>query len=459
MPVKPTDALPEWASGAAYVAPGKPWDGTARRDATGLAGSAGDGFTPETPSADPPAENENEWLHRAWQWIDTWLRAGSFTADLDSRVVETDINGDTAIARLVLGGTANAMAPLSVSSNAAGAAASFTDTIGNFAATAAAGGASAALRGTNTGTGAGLEGISLGSTGPGVFGDAGSGGNAGVEGDGGTGGHGVQGTSGSAGGFGVRGVSINGSPAVQGEGSAADASSEGVQGVAGHDDAHGVRGFTTATANTGAAACRGDGRGDGDGVHGDAEDGYGVISESDVTTPTRAAHRLVPQDTDPSTHLEGDFYYNDAQVQPKIRDSAGWKGIWFTAGGIARGFDSDGGFALNNANENQGAVMTVDPKQTGQLLVEANGVLGASVGASLRIRIRRGNNQLGTVIATYDLGAFNNTGGPDEKAFFIRGELALPDATSSPYELTIERVAGAGTVYLGLNTVEGRGVY
>lgn len=43
-----------------------------------------------------------------------------------------------------------------------------------------------------------------------------------------------------------------------------------------------------------------------------ATNGYGVIAESDTTSPARAALRLVPQDSNPSTIAEGAIYYNDA---------------------------------------------------------------------------------------------------------------------------------------------------
>ena len=43
-------------------------------------------------------------------------------------------------------------------------------------------------------------------------------------------------------------------------------------------------------------------------IHATALAGYAMVAESDTTSPTRAALRLVPQDTPPSTALMGDIF-------------------------------------------------------------------------------------------------------------------------------------------------------
>lgn len=405
MPTKPTSTLPEWASSGPYVAPGEPWDTTARRDSTGLAGAVNDGFTPETPSADPTAEQENEWLHRIWEYVD-WLRQGTFAADLDAHVLETDSSGFTNIARARLGATAAAATPLTVDSNASGAAAVISDTIGSFAVLASATGASAAVRGVMTGSAAGVEGIQVSGTGPGVFGDAGNSGSHGVDGDGGTGGTGVRGTSGTSGGFGVQGVAASGSPGVQGEGNASNSSSEGVQGVAGHDDAHGVRGFTSATANAGAAAVRGDGRGDGDGVHGIADDGHGVIAESDTTSPERSAFRIVPQDTDPNTLADGDIWWLDeggADEWLKLRRSTTTRYVWDGIGPrIPDAYDYSAGVS-SSAGTQTVATAQFQTRKGGDVFITARLGLSRSTAGTIDVILESEDNGGGSLV-THETG-------------------------------------------------------
>lgn len=262
----------------------------------------------------PPAQWENFKENLLTLYVD-WVRDGSSAAGLDAHIVETDSTGKTFIAESAIGGTAkvSALAALIVSANSGGGKAalmtagtitalevSTSGTGANAAIDATCDGTAPAIAGTTGGGGPGVKGQALLVAGDGVEG-IGFGSGEGVRGTGGATGTGGEFTSGASGGFGVRGIAQSSSPAVQGEGNSGSASSEGVQGVAGNDGAIGVRGLTTVTATAGVPAVQGDGRGSGDGVKGLATAGYGVVMESDTTTPTRAAGRIVPQDTDPST--------------------------------------------------------------------------------------------------------------------------------------------------------------
>lgn len=313
MPTKPTDTVFDWGTTAAnYVAPGELWDGQSRLSIVGLAGACADGEVPETPDESPTAEQSNEWKRRISAFMNKWIELGTADADLNAHIVETDATGLASIGILSLGGTAFAGSPLTVISNASGSAATITDNVGNFGLVVNANGSLSAMRGVNTGTAAGVEGLGSGTNNPGVKG-TGTGSGKGGEFQGGASGNGIESTSGASGGFAGRFIAASSSPAVQGEGNASSSSSEGVQGIAQHDDATGVKGFTSATANAGAPAVQGVGRGDGDAGHFAAEDGYGLIAEADTTTPERAAFRIVPQDTDPNTIDSGggDFWCLD----------------------------------------------------------------------------------------------------------------------------------------------------
>lgn len=75
----------------------------------------------------------------------------------------------------------------------------------------------------------------------------------------------------------------------------------------------------------------GSGGATGAGIYGLATNGYGVVAESDTTSPTRAALRIVPQDTQPTTGLVGDTYYTSAGILRKCV-VAGTPGTWSNVG-------------------------------------------------------------------------------------------------------------------------------
>ncbi len=56
---------------------------------------------------------------------------------------------------------------------------------------------------------------------------------------------------------------------------------------------------------------------------------YAVVAEGDATTPVKAALRLVPQDTAPSSPLEGDIYANSASHKLFFYDGTSWKEVAF----------------------------------------------------------------------------------------------------------------------------------
>lgn len=68
------------------------------------------------------------------------------------------------------------------------------------------------------------------------------------------------------------------------------------------------------------------------GVYGGSNSGYGVVAESDITSPVKAAFRIVPQDTQPSgANSVGDIYVTTAGVL-KICTVAGTPGTWVSVG-------------------------------------------------------------------------------------------------------------------------------
>lgn len=168
------------------------------------------------------------------------------------------------------------------------------------------GGNSIGVSGTGSGTAQGVYGTGGSSNGTGVYGFGGTTNGVGVEGQGAGTGSGVKGTGGAS--SGVGGEFIGGA-----------ANGNGVTGT-GTGSGFGVRGF--GTGNGGGVV--GNGAGTGTGVSGIGINGYGVHAESDTTAPARAALRIVPQDTNPTSPLQGDLYVNSGTGFLMIYDGVGW---------------------------------------------------------------------------------------------------------------------------------------
>lgn len=62
-----------------------------------------------------------------------------------------------------------------------------------------------------------------------------------------------------------------------------------------------------------------------DASHATAEDGHGVVAESDTSAPQKSALRIVPQDADPSVSpAMGDVYVHEATGKVMIYNGASW---------------------------------------------------------------------------------------------------------------------------------------
>ena len=286
---KPVSSITRWASDAVYTTGPAPLLGTATKISPPAA------LSDEGWAADfkPGAQHWNFLWEQQTEWLD-WVTDGSVLADLDDHIVETDTSGDAAIARLVLGGTANGAGALLCSSNAAGAAATFTDTIGSFAIVASGTSGTATISGTNTGTGAAIRGIALGTdndggdfngtgTGSGLTADGGSGGGIGALCTGGGSNVGVGGIGGSGGGA-------------------------GGDFIGGDSTADGLIGRTTGAAGVGQSGVLGNVTGDAVGLRAEPTNGYGLY----LDTPGNRGHmHLEGMAADPTTIASGDFWFND----------------------------------------------------------------------------------------------------------------------------------------------------
>lgn len=109
--------------------------------------------------------------------------------------------------------------------------------------------------------------------------------------------HGVSAQGGSNGGAGVIGQSLAG----------------GTQ--------DGVRGISESAGGSGVF---GQGQNTNPGVTGSSQSGYGVVASADPTTPAKAALRLVPQDANPTSPLEGDVYVNSVLKVVRFYNGTSW---------------------------------------------------------------------------------------------------------------------------------------
>lgn len=408
------------------------------------------------------AESPDYMFNINGEWVTDWLIQGTSVADDDAHLVETDSNGRVSASLATFGAHATDGGP-SVTMNAptlGGSALNLTGDGSTFAAIMNnPGGALATLRITHTGTGVCLDCLAVGTDNGAILG-TGTGTGTGVTGQGGGTGDGVAGTGGVTSGAGVRGTAgATSATGVIGIG-ANGASSFGVDGQAGNVGAAGLRGLSDAAATSSGKGVLGTGQGAATGVHGQAVNGYGVVCVSDTTTPTRAALRIAPQDTEPITSAQGDFYVNNTNNLAWIEDNVGFKALHVSLGGWAFGFDDGTGGSHNNNDEHgigdsgaEYAGATVTTKVTADLIVRGEVTVGGTVGEVITVRLRRGLDETGTIIATRAIIIASSSGsGSSNHVGIVMNDAARP-AGANPYQITVERTTGSNIYYTSANTV------
>lgn len=279
-----------------------------------------------------------------------WLLAGSYDPDEDAHLVETDSDGYASLAQLTVGGTAASLQALIVTQNtgAQSAAALVSNTGTGFGLAASAVSTLAAIRGTNTGTGAGVEGLALGTNNVGVKG-TGQGSASGGFFTGGATGPGVTCTGGASGDYGAL---CTGTGAFAGVSATGGSSAvEAVLGTASWNEQYGVRGVAHASGLTTTAGVIGVGQGDAPGVRSTATSGYGIIAQSDTTSPTRSAFRIVPADDDAGTAAAGDMGYRSDVDLSRLYTGSIWQTPWSTQFGHCHGISAPRSSNATNSDD------------------------------------------------------------------------------------------------------------
>lgn len=266
MASRPTKT-PEWATDGGRV----------------LEPSAGEKGTGWEVDKKPPARKMNWLQNLAYQWLE-YLSDAIFVAASGSGLAGVDATGDNTAPGVEGTGGAN---------NGRG------------------------VVGYGTGGGDGVRGqADAGASGAGVTGFGGTPAGAGVAGQGGGTGNGVNGTGGVSGGKGGNFVAAAGN--ADGTGGTGHGSGSGVAGTGGASSGSGVKGTGGAADGKGV---EGIGTGAGAGVHGTGTNGYGVVAESDTTSPAKSALHVVPQNLEASGAAKGNVQIHE--VNGKITNYTG----------------------------------------------------------------------------------------------------------------------------------------
>jgi hypothetical protein len=226
----------------------------------------------------------------------------------------------------------------------------------------------------------------------------------------GAGGDGVYGQASTVAGAGVHGVSGNiTDPGVLGE-SAALASAVAVEGRAQHVDAFGVVGRTEAAATTSATAVLGLAFGDAPAVRGLAIDGYGVVAQSDTTSPARAALRMVPQNADPSTADAGATFFHSTRNRVRFYDGMSWRSVHASPNGWVFGYNfvADGSSVTTTGNV---CSVTIDAEVVGAVQLTAVGLWAASADTTTMTVVFRDNTLGADVVTSPTFAAIDSDGG------------------------------------------------
>lgn len=193
--------------------------------------------------------------------------------------------------------------------------------------------------------------------------------------------------------------------------------------------------------------------------------GYGLVINVDATSPVRAPIYVTPQDADPSSPSGsgGDLMFNNGRGPLGVWRCTTGLGTWESVHSSAKGQIAAVGAAASSTLTSGSSIdlssVTIQPEETGTLIIEVTGYLEWSAdAASTTIQIR-----------DHTLGATINGGGTGVLEYPIVGAIgrghsfvakipyALPSVASRTFKVRLTAASGT-TTYTDV-TVEVRGVY
>ncbi len=414
------------------------WNDNETNEAVPTGGHASDGYA----NGEIPASNEWNHMFRINGEVSRWVGDGSAAPDEDAHIVETDATGQANVALAVFGPptTTPDDATLVVYGPAdQGVAILAFGSDGGGAGINATGGDSQPggffTGGSNGGNGVYAQGLDTGHGVVGYGGEAGNGGEfhagnngtAGVLGDGNATGNGVDGTGGSASGYGVRGVP-------------------------GNADSAGVYARSHGSGTTSGAGLFADGINNANAIYAQAANGYCLVMLPDLTSPARAAMRMIPQGADPTTLEEGGVWFNSARSDLRIRVNSQTKTVHASPGGLA--FAQDTG--ESNTNNNSAAWTTLaSVTLTGQYQPQSSG--GTVVISACAEFGATG----GTLHTTFDVQIYDNTAAAVvwsrtidhpasaasvyDRPWSVQVDYTLPSTGNRTFYLQFRRIGAGGT--------------
>jgi hypothetical protein len=448
MPTKPTPAVvPEWNTGAA-------------NRSTPSGGKIALGWEAEE---SPSSSTFNWWMFTSGEIL-AWVLDGSNAGEEDAHLVETSSTGATTIAQVTITGRAGGTYGLQATGSSGAGPATGVRGIGtgNAVGVSGTGGSGAAGHGV-VGTGSstagayGVRGVAAGTNNTGVRGE-GIGDGAGCSCVGGASGPGGVFTGGGGNEAGAEGTGVGTGAGFDGLGGA---TGPGVRGTAGGVAAQGGFFDSHLSGSSSGTGCTGRGRSDATGVYGTAADGYGVVCESDDTSPTRSALRVVPQNADPTTLLDGDVWQNSTTDELSVRQNSGTRRlVWRTAGQCDAYAENSGVTSDNSATFTNACSVSLaspnEPKRTGVVRIRVTGEVGRDSAGSIDIRVR--DTTSSATVATRNVVLYQTATFERDIAWAM--SYTLPASGARNFEVQIaSNSSGGGNVSIRNVTITIDGVY
>lgn len=232
--------------------------------------------------------------------------------------------------------------------------------------------------------------------------------------------------------------------------------------TSGHASASTITGTTQSAALVTSYGVRGiGGASSGSGVNGQATgDGYGVVAQSDTTSPIRASLRLVPQSADASSPQQGDVEFNSARgATGKLRAyTTQWESVHSTAKGYVSTWGSVASGSTSGGSGNL-SLAQITPEETGDVLVTATGTLAWTVdnaNATITVVDVTSSVTLATSIErNTDIAVGSVLDANNSRTFSVRGVRTLPNTSTRTFAVVITSNIGTVTYSNVICSVEG----
>ena len=189
---------------------------------------------------------------------------------------------------------------------------------------------------------------------------------------------------------------------------------------------------------------------DGTGVFASSTNGYGCVAQSDTTSPTRAPLRVVPQDRDPTSFLNGDVTYNSDEDAMKVVVIASWQIVHTSTNGFVEEHTSPSANSKNGTGFTSFTSVNVTPKKAGSVMVHVTGSFRNTSSNLNSVEVQLWDSLAGTQIGLTEIFLAQTNAiivsGPRpnayERTISFRSPYVLPNTTTRAIQV---RIATHGT--------------